>query len=148
MLRFTHTHTPSSTRPHGLSCFLYFIPTPLLTVVPTSEFSFYKEYSSFNGGPLRCWALTFIHEHSNNNTSHLGRSFICILSLEPFLPVEVGQPYLQHRENLTAPQTSQWLSIASPASQSNQQSTWETQLGLFSPKIPLHHLVCLYFLLY
>lgn len=98
-------------------------------MVPTSEFSFYKEYSSFNGGPLTLWALTFIHGHSNNNTSHLGRTFLGILSLWLFLPMEVGQPYLQHGENLTGPQT---RSMASPASNSKWQRTWETKLGLLS----------------
>lgn len=81
----THTHThPSSTGQQGLSCFIYFMPTPLFAVVPTLEVSIYKEFSSFNGGPRRPRVLTFICGHSNNKLHIQAEPFLAFFLSSPF----------------------------------------------------------------
>ena len=86
MLSFTHTHIYTHSSPTDYMVFHLssILSPPTSPSVPTSEFCFYKEYCSFNGGPQKCRALTFIHGHSNNNTSHEAEPSSAFFLFSPF----------------------------------------------------------------
>lgn len=55
------------------------------------------------------WPPTSIPGHSDKTTSRSGRAFLGIPSLQPFLPMEVDQPYLQNGKTELDPRRGPWL---------------------------------------
>lgn len=87
------------------------------------EFSFYKKYSSFHGGHLRHWALSFIHGRSNGNTSHQAEpSLACFLSGLFFQWKQVALPAEWRKPSWTPDEVNGFSSITLQMAKSPRNS--------------------------